>query len=295
MAFGTLRQTSQTALLVLVITVLVAGVASSIGLGATGRSVADLVAWSSLLIAVVAFACEYVDSTLGMGYGTTLTPLLLLFGYAPLDIVPAVLASELCTGLLAAAMHHRAGNVDFRRGGQDLPVALILAACSVLGTLVAVVVALRISKAALTTYIGTLVLVMGVIILAMRGREGRFAWSKVVGLGLLASFNKGMSGGGYGPVVTCGQIISGIQGKRAVAITSLAEGLTCLVGVVAFLVLKGGMSWRLTLALVVGAVCSVPFSAYSVSRVEARRLTVAIGVATVLLGVLALTAPAFKP
>jgi hypothetical protein len=291
----TLRQTSQTALLLLVITVLVAGVASSIGLTASGRSVAELVAWSSVLIAMVAFACEYVDSTLGMGYGTTLTPLLLLFGYAPLDIVPAVLASELCTGLLAATLHHRAGNADFRRGSPDLPVALILAVCSVVGTLVAVVVAIRISRAALTTYIGTLVLVMGVIILALRGRAGRFAWSKVVGLGLLASFNKGMSGGGYGPIVTCGQIISGIQGKRAVAITSLAEGLTCLVGVIAFLALKGGMNLRLTLALVIGAVCSVPFSAYSVSRLDTRRLTLAIGLTTVVLGLLALTAPAFKP
>lgn len=287
----TLRQTVQTALVVLVIAVLAAGVMGAIGLSLAGRSLAELVAWSSGLIALTAFACEYVDSTLGMGYGTALTPLLLLFGYEPLDIVPAVLASELATGLLAAALHHRAGNVEFRRGGKDLRIAMILALCSIVGTLVAVWLAVRISKSAITTYIGILVLLMGVIILVLRGRAGSFAWSKVVGLGLLASFNKGISGGGYGPVVTCGQIISGIQGKRAVAITSLAEGLTCLVGVIAFLVMKGGLNLRLTSALVIGAVCSVPFSAYSVSRVDTRRLTMAIGIVTATLGLLTLTTP----
>ncbi len=49
----------------------------------------------SLTIILFAFICEYVDSSLGMGYGTTLTPLLLIMGYNPLQIVPAVLLSEL--------------------------------------------------------------------------------------------------------------------------------------------------------------------------------------------------------
>jgi len=74
-----------------------------------------------LLLFTVALACEYVDSSLGMGYGTTLTPVL----------------------LLAAG---------------------------------------------------------------------------------------GLSGGGYGPLVTSGQVIFGVPAKSAVAITSLAEGITCLAG-----------------------------------------------------------------
>ena len=44
-----------------------------------------------LPIVLLAFFCELVDSTLGMGYGTTLTPLLLAVGYEPIAIVPAVL------------------------------------------------------------------------------------------------------------------------------------------------------------------------------------------------------------
>ena len=68
-------------------------------------------------IGAAAFVCEYVDSTLGMGYGTTLTPLLLLMGYKPLEIVPVILLSELISGLMAGAFHHFQGNVNFRPNG----------------------------------------------------------------------------------------------------------------------------------------------------------------------------------
>ena len=53
-----------------------------------------------ITITVIAFFCEMVDSTLGMGYGTTLTPLLLVMGFEPLEIVPAVLFSELQLSLV---------------------------------------------------------------------------------------------------------------------------------------------------------------------------------------------------
>ena len=36
------------------------------------------------LILSMAFLCEYMDSPLGMGYGTTLIPILLILGFEPL-------------------------------------------------------------------------------------------------------------------------------------------------------------------------------------------------------------------
>ena len=44
----------------------------------------------------------------------------------------------------------------------------------------------------------------------------------------IASFNKGTSGGGYGSVVTGGQLPAGVDGENAVGITSIAEGLPWL-------------------------------------------------------------------
>ena len=79
-----------------------------------------------LPIVALAFVCELVDSSLGMGYGTTLAPLLLLVGYEPLDVVPAVLLSEFLTGVLAGVFHHEFGNVELKLGTRDSRIAALL-------------------------------------------------------------------------------------------------------------------------------------------------------------------------
>ena len=72
-----------------------------------------------LVISVFSFLCEYMDATLGMGYGTTLAPLFLLMGFTPGQIVPAILVSQLLCGLLASIFHHIEGNVNFRPNNRD--------------------------------------------------------------------------------------------------------------------------------------------------------------------------------
>jgi uncharacterized membrane protein YfcA len=259
----------------------------------------------------MAFLCEYMDSTLGMGYGTTLTPVFLLMGFSPMQIVPAILLSELVSGLLAGFFHHREGNVDLKPKTADifkirkmlsplgyietfrktvplhLKVALLLAVCSIAGTVAAVFVAVNIPKFWLKLYIGCLVLSMGIVILICFNRDFKFSWKRISFLGLIASFNKGMSGGGYGPVVTGGQILSGVEGKSAVGITSLAEGLTCLVGVIAYtLISKNPVDWKLAPYIIIGAVLSVPLSAKSVKWISTKKLKIAIALLTIALGIL---------
>jgi len=265
--------------------------------------------WQIISIIVLAFLCEYMDSTLGMGYGTTLTPVFMLFGFSPMQIVPTILLSELISGLLAGFFHHREGNVDFKLKTMDifkirnmleplgyiekarkaiplhLKVALLLAVCSIVGTVVAVFIAVNIPKFWLKLYIGCLVLAMGIVILIGINKQMKFSIRKIIFLGLLASFNKGMSGGGYGPVVTGGQILSGVEGKSAVGITSLAEGLTCLVGIIAFLFLsQNPLDWSLAPWVIIGAVLSVPLSAKSVKKIDEKKLKIAIAALTITLG-----------
>ena len=262
---------------------------------------------SLLILFIIAFASEFVDSSLGMGYGTTLTPVLIIMGYNPLVVIPAILTSELITGSLAAFMHHRAGNVhfDFRNDPDHrlvkkmrmlgyIPrsnaskIALVLAVCSLGGAIIAVFVAINIPKTYLKIFIGVMVLSMGILILLKRNSKPRFSWKKIVGLGVLAAFNKGLSGGGYGPLVTSGQILSGVDTKNSVAITSLAESFTCLVGVCTFLLLGTEFNWTLTLALLAGAVASVPFSTRVVKNLKVKNFTLIVGTATVILGLFTL-------
>jgi len=237
-----------------------------------------------LVVIVLAFFCELVDSTLGMGYGTTLTPVLLALGFGVLAIVPCVLLSELFTGITAGIAHHKAGNVCFKRGSIHLKIAIVLALCSIIGATLAVFIAISIPKLWLNVYIGLMVLLMGIIILININKEFKFSWGKIVGLGSIAAFNKGMSGGGYGPVVTGGQILSGINGNNAVGITSLAEGLTCVVGVIVFILAPDPVNWGLAPSLVIGAMLSVPFSTFIVKKMPTKSLKISIAVLTLALG-----------
>jgi hypothetical protein len=249
----------------------------------------SLTPWELLaLIGLCAFLAEYIDSSLGMGYGTTLTPVLLLLGFGPLQVVPAVLFSEFVTGLLAAGLHHTFRNVNFRPGSLDLRVALALGACGLGGALVAVFMAIELPDWLVKTYIGALVLAMGLLLVLLPEKERSFSWRRLISLGLLGSFNKGLSGGGYGPVITAGQILSGLSPKSAIGITSLVEGVISLVAVSAYALTVRAIDWQLALPVVVGAVISTPLSAYTVRRLSLRQLRRLIGFLVILLGLLTL-------
>jgi uncharacterized membrane protein YfcA len=277
---------------------LVIGMALSLAwLGSVGQQTGNMgwhnlslpVGYMTLCVFLLALGCEMIDSSLGMGYGTTLTPLLLLMGFEPLAVVPCVLFSEMVTGALAGFMHHHDGNVDFKRDKQVRKTVVLLSLLSVLGSVTAVFVALSIPKFYLKLSIGIIILIIGVLVLATRKQRLKYRQGHIIGLGIIAAFNKGLSGGGYGPLVCAGQIVSGIGAKQASAITSLAESFTSFVGLIAYiLIARGQVNWGLALPLVIGASLSVPIATLVVRRLREDWMRTAVGVFTCVLAGLTL-------
>ena len=274
---------------------LVLGVAAALSLPAMDQEWhhrADALLGMSTQVALAVFfaalACEFMDSSLGMGYGTTLTPLLLMAGYEPLQIVPAILLSELVTGLAAGVLHHHDGNVDFLHDGRARRTTLLLALLSGVGALGAVWLAVSISKFWLGLFITAIILAMGVVILLTRNRQIHYRAGGIVTVGAITAFNKGLSGGGYGPLVTAGQVVSGLPAKHAVAVTSVAESLTCLIGVLGYLAMGKTIAWELAVPLAFGALLSVPMATLTVSRSSEASLRGIVGLCTLILGVVAL-------
>jgi uncharacterized protein len=259
------------------------------GLGLDASSARQLPR-AAILVFLAALACEYLDSSLGMGYGTTLTPVLLLAGFAPLEIVPAILLSEALTGAAAGLFHQRDGNVNLLRDPRARRTALLLIALSAGGAIAAAVLAVRISKETLTLFIAAIIMAMGIVILCTLKRPFRYRPSGIVAIGAVAAFNKGLSGGGYGPLVTAGQVVSGLPSKHAIAITSVAESFTCVIGLAAYLVLGRRIDWGLTVPLVAGALLSVPVATLTVRRLPETGMRLIVGVVTVALGALAFSA-----
>lgn len=305
------------------------------------------ITWFTVIVAVVAFLCEYLDSSLGMGYGTTLTPVLLLLGFEPTQIVPAVLLSEFLTGLLSGLFHVLFQNVQLsshqrldkssigstpegskssnftnpelsltsnqnnnfldkiRHLTEDTKVITILAIFGIFGTIIAAVLSTVFSYAAITKfsiklYIGVMVLVMGLVILILLNKTQTFSFKKVMLLGAIAGFNKGLSGGGYGPITVSGQILSGREGRNAIGSTSLAEGIVCFGGVVTYIVtniiqssvLGTGIylgNFSIAPYLIIGAVFSAPLAALTTKKISNNRIKLFVGIATVLLGIFSLS------
>lgn len=238
------------------------------------------------LIMPLAFVCEFIDSALGMGYGTSLTPILLLLGYEPLEVVPAVLFSEFVSGISAAFFHHSVNNVKFTRSSKDTKVATLLSSFAVIGTTIAVFSAINLPPKILKLWIGAIVLSMGVFILLFRKRRHKFSWIKIGLLGAIASFNKGLSGGGYGPLVMGGQVLSGVGIKNAVGITSLSEGITCLIAITFYFFLNSQIDWSLAPWLMAGAVLSVPIAANTLKKLPEQKVKYITAVIIIILGCL---------
>lgn len=244
---------------------------------------------SLAILGVVSFIAQIIDLSLGMGYGTTLSPILILLGFPPMQVVPALLISELAADGLGAIFHHRAGNVDLSRKSPDLKIALVLGGFSVVGAVGACFIALNIPQIYIKTYIGFIVLFMGVLVFLFRNRTIAFNWRRISLLGLIASFNKGMSGGGYGPVMTSGQILSGIDSKHSIGITTLAESISCVAAVIIYASNIRFSHLKLAIPVSIGAILAVPIAVRIVKRIIKRNLILAISILTICLGLLTLS------
>ncbi len=231
-----------------------------------------------------AFICELIDSSLGMMYGTILSPVLLIAGFDPLVVVPSILLSQGISGFIAALFHHRFRNVTFQLKSDDSKTVYVITGLGIIATIISVLIAVSIPKMLLKSYIGILVLTMGIILL-LKSRFS-FSWKRIMLIGIISSFNKGLSGGGFGPIVTSGQMISGRKGKSSIGSTTLAEVPICLTGFLAYLATKAISDWHLALFLVLGASTAAPFGAFLTSKFKSdKKLKVILGALTVLLGI----------
>jgi uncharacterized membrane protein YfcA len=202
-----------------------------------------------------------------------------------LQIVPTILLSEFLSGLSASIFHHRVGNVDFTsKKSRHSKIAIVLAIGSVFGVIAGVNLAVEIPTFILKLTIGIIITVAGIIIWFFLNHPFAFKRWKMIVIASIASFNKALSGGGYGPLLTSGQILSGVNGKASVAITSFAESFTCLVAVILFMLRGHYINIELLIPVCAGALLSVPISANIVSKLNETHLKRIIAILTIGLG-----------
>jgi uncharacterized membrane protein YfcA len=233
---------------------------------------------------LMAFLCELMDTSIGGGYGTILVPFAVSLGTDALIIIPAVLFSEICTGFLGGFFHNRFKNIDFRIVGLDFILGFV-------GITIGVLTGISIPPRILNTWIGLIVFGCGILMLfTLKERyivKGDFKLRNDIPLTLMCSFNKGISGGGYGPVSTAGLIAVKAHPKKAVGSTILSEGIVCLMGFSVFaMVGKASIQLNpLTICITIAACLATLPAAYITQKVATKRLKLIIAGFILCLGV----------
>ncbi len=200
-----------------------------------------------LIIILIAFIFESMDSMAGMGFGTALSPLLFLFGYSPLQVVPTILISEAVSGAIDTIFDHEFKNIrySFRPLNDATKISLIMAffgCIAIFSSILLTYYAIKFPAIIIKTYVAILVIFMGISgFLGSKLRKLEYLKphpKMLIGFSALAGFNKGIGGGGYGPVITMGQIISGVYEKSATAMVSFAESIVSILGIFTFFLIS---------------------------------------------------------
>jgi len=246
------------------------------------------VANSSMVLLLLALGCEFMDATIGMGYGTTLTPILIILGYPVAYVVPAALVSQFIANLSAAFFHHKAGNFNFWKDHQTRNTALVMGGIGLVVSIAATQLAVKLPAHVLRSAITLMVLGIGVFMLVGSQLKIRFRMRNVGVLAGVAAFNKAFTGGGYGPLVCGGQVLVGLPIRAAIASTAMAEAIVCLAAVITYLASGRTIPLFLIVPLVIGALLSTPVSAITLRRLPQVLVKRLMALAIIVLGAYAL-------
>ncbi len=194
------------------------------------------------MVVLLAAFFEFMDASAGMGFGTALTPLLLVIGFSPKQIVPVVMVQQGVAGLVGAFLHREFENVEwkFNPMSETVKLWIIIAVTGCIAVTVSIFGVykyLHVDKVWIKLYVAVLLLMMGFISLWTSKKDRPYIPSKMIGFAALAGFNKGVGGGGYGPVVTIGGLLAGVPVKSMLAVTAICEGTVSTFAIVVWLAL----------------------------------------------------------
>lgn len=218
----------------------------------------------------LAFVLEMVDNGLGGGFGTILSPLLVILGFDAKAIVPAILFSEMISGVWGGSWHAFFHNVNWKAVGMTL-----------LGSLIAMglatfVMGAYLSPAALKYVISVFAVVMGAFVVArsyMIKRLEKVDLSKhqwlITVMGALIGYQKGTSGGNYGPFSVTGYMVMGLPAAVAIGTTTVAEGIACTLGVGMY-VTTTGIVLAFAIPLALGSFIADPISAFINNKLKKK-------------------------
>lgn len=260
-----------------------------------------------LILFLSGFIAKLIDSALGMMYGTLLVPILIGSKFDPLVVIPSVLLSQGVGNLTASIFHHKFNNASLTpyhinpkliftklkthgflhciksNLSRELKIVIINTFLGIFTVSLAAIIATHIPIKILKNYITLIVTLMGFLLLSKL--QFKFSWKKIFLVSIISGFNKGLTGGGFGPLLTAGQIVGGQHTHKSVATTNLSSAIVCIIGFFSYYFINGFSQWGFLLSLTGGAVLGGPLGAMLASKIKIKKLRLIMGVVCVGLGV----------
>lgn len=246
-----------------------------------------------IAIAIAGFFAQFIDGSLGMGYGVTSTTLLLTLGVTPALASASVHLAEIGTSAVSGASHWRLGNVNMR-------VLLMLGVPGGVGAFLGAIVLSNLALDAARPAVSLILLVLGGVIAVrfihgrrvaaahraggsepapLGGTSVRRKWA-LIPLGLVGGFLDASGGGGWGPVTTSTLMAaSRMQPRKIIGTVSGSEFIVAGAASIGFLLALGsaGIDPAIVAMMLLGGAIAAPLSAWLVSRIDDRALGTSVG------------------
>lgn len=233
-----------------------------------------------IVLAIAGLVAQFVDGSLGMGYGLTSSTLLIFAGLSPAAASASVHLAEVGTTALSGVAHHRFGNVDWHAVRR-------IAIPGGIGAFLGATLLSSLSTESAKPLASTLLFTLGIYVLLRFllgkqrvSRKGQPGLRFLAPLGLIGGFIDATGGGGWGPVTTPTLLADGrLAPNRVVGTVSASEFIVAISASAGFFSALGGEVLRMEFvaALLAGGFIAAPIAAYMVRHLNPRLLGVIVG------------------
>jgi uncharacterized membrane protein YfcA len=247
-----------------------------------------------IVFLIIGFFAQFIDGTVGMGYGAFSASILIGIGIMPALASASIHTAEIFTSLISGVSHWGFGNVK-----KEWLLLLVIPG-AVGGGLGAYFLA-SIPGDIVKPFIAGFLLIMGVLILFRFARPKRETTSnsrlstalsnpkiskqRIGVLGFVAAFFDAVGGGGWGPIATPGLILTeNTEPRKVIGTVNMAEFFITVVIAATFFITLGTeeYDWGMIGVLLVGGAIAAPLAAYLCKKLPARILGIIVGAALII-------------
>lgn len=247
---------------------------------------------SLIVFFIIGFVAQFIDGTVGMGYGAFSATLLIGMGIMPVLASASIHTAEIFTTLFSGISHLKFGNVKKEW-------LLSLAIPGVIGGALGAYFLTSIPGSTMKPYVAGFLLIMGIVVLyrfiprrkasnstrlSIALSNPKYSTKKIATLGLVAAFFDAVGGGGWGPIATPGLILTENEEPRKVIGTiNLVEFFVTISIASTFFIFLGTeeYDWQMIGLLLVGGAIAAPIAAYLCKKIPVRFLGILVGLALI--------------